>query len=113
MAADADGATIEFVPVDADDQPTGEPTTSRSTWAELRDHASFPAERATRRRATRDTPLGRLDGWVYRVEDEASGAVTEFFFADDTPGAPVEMVSTANGREVASMRQLERAVPEP
>ena len=57
------------------------------TWAELRDHAKFPVSTTTRERAERDTPLGRLKGWLYSLSGE--GGESEFFFADGLPGPPV------------------------
>lgn len=57
------------------------------TWDELRSHALFPVSIASRERAERETPLGHLEGWLYRVR--GGEGTTEFFFADDFPGPPV------------------------
>lgn len=106
--ADGEGATIEFTPVDAAGQSTGEPRIARSSWIELRDHASFPAASASREPVTdRETPLGRLDGWLYTVRDD-EGGTTEFFFAAGLPGAPVTMRTTRDGATVRAFEQVAR-----
>jgi len=113
VAADAEGAEIEFLQIDAAGHPAGEARVTRSGWVELRDHASFPADWATREAATRDTALGKLDGWLYRVPDEAAGTVTEFFFATSLPGAPVHMAVLKDGQPVMTLAQIERQRPSP
>ena len=67
------------------------------TWEDLRDHAKFPVSTATRARADRDTPLGHLEGWLYRVQ--GAKGVTEYFFADDLPGPPVVYRREGEGLE--------------
>ena len=57
------------------------------TWEELRDHARFPESTASRQRVRRQTPLGHLDGWLYRVYQNER--IAELFFADGVPGPPV------------------------
>lgn len=109
VSADAEGALIEFTPVDAQGQATGESRRQRSTWNELRDHATFPAATANRTEATRETALGQYDGWLYTVTDAAQGTVTELFFARALPGAPLEMKVTRAGRTVMEMTQVSRS----
>jgi hypothetical protein len=111
VAADAEGVEIEYAALDGAGRPTGEPRVAHSGWVELRDHATFPADRSTREEVTRDTALGRLDGWLYTVRDPDAGTVAEFFFAAAYPGAPVEMRVTQGGETVMEMRQLERHRP--
>ncbi len=111
VAAAAEGVEIRFQQIDAGGNPAGEPRVTRSGWAELRDHAKFPADRATREEVTRDTALGELEGWLYRVTDEAAGTVTEFFFATSLAGAPVEMRVTRDGQPVMALAQIERQRP--
>jgi hypothetical protein len=111
VAADAEGVEIEYTPLDAAREPAGEPEVARSAWVELRDHARFPPEHTTRHEAVRDTPLGKLDGWVYTVADPDGGTVTEFFFARSLPGAPVVMRATRGEEVVAEMAQLSRNKP--
>lgn len=110
--ADADGVDIESTTTDAEGAVLSGPTVQHSSWVQLRDHASFPADRATRESVVRETPLGELQGWLYTVADPASGVQTEFFFADGLPGAPV-FVHVLRGGEVAEIfEQVDRFRPE-
>jgi hypothetical protein len=111
VAADAEGVDIEFTALDASGNAAGPPRVSRSGWTELRDHASFPAAHATREETVRDTPLGKLDGWLYTVKDPEGGTVTRYFFARSLPGAPVEMTVTRGETVVVEMAQLSRNRP--
>jgi hypothetical protein len=81
VTADADSVEIEYQALDTERRPEGDARIARSSWIELRDHASFPAASARREALVRPTSLGMLDGWLYRVEDPAAGTVTELFFA--------------------------------
>ena len=89
--------------------PGAEMPRYRGTWEELRDHARFSTDRATRERATWETPLGRLEGWLYSVEGEEG--VTEFFFADGMPGPPVIYRQQREDAEGFVSEQLSRGVP--
>jgi len=109
VAADADAAEIAFTPIDGDGKPVGEPRVERSTWVELRDHATFPADRATREQVTLPTALGELDGWLYTVHDPDDGTVSEYFFATRYPGAPVLMRVTQGEATLMVMEQLARS----
>jgi hypothetical protein len=111
VAADSDGAEIEYATLDENGKVEGEPTVRRSEWVELRDHASFPAENATREWVSRHTALGDHEGWLYRVPDE-SGSVSEYFFVPLLPGAPVEMRILDGEDTVFSLHQLDRSRPE-
>jgi len=111
VAADSNGVDIEFTPVDASGHSVGEPTVQHSTWVELRNHASFPADRTTRDDVVRHTELGELEGWLYTVRDDEAATVTEFFFASDLPGAPVHMAVRRGGDVVMEMKQLSRSRP--
>jgi hypothetical protein len=112
VRADADGAEIEYAILDAAGNPTGEKKVERSAWVELRDHASFPVGHSRREPATRETPLGTLDGWVYTVEDPQDGTLNELFFATSLPGAPVLMSMSRNGEVLARMAMVERLRPQ-
>ncbi len=111
MDADDEGVEIEFVPLDDSGNRTAERTSQRSTWTELRNHATFPADRSTVERVTRETALGSLEGWHYTVRDEEEGTVTEFFFASSLPGAPVQMRTTRHGQIVMELEQVARRRP--
>jgi hypothetical protein len=108
----ADSLQIEYVTVDADGEPVAVPVVRSTTWVELRDHAAFPAASATREEVTRDTPLGTLDGWLYTVREDQQGTVTEYFFAKQYPGAPVQTRTTREGEFVMDLSQIERNRPE-
>jgi len=112
VSADPDGVEIESAALDGDGHVLGQASLARSTWVELRDHATFPAARAERADATRDTALGTLDGWVYTVQEDDDGTVSEFFFAKDLPGAPVEMRTTRGDELIMELVQLERHRPD-
>jgi hypothetical protein len=109
--ADDEKVDIQSFTIDESGAEVGEPRVETSTWTELRDHATFRADRATRERATRETALGSLEGWLYAVEDPEAETVSEFFFADSLPGAPVHLRVLANGELAMEFEQLERVRP--
>jgi hypothetical protein len=88
----------------------GEAVTSSAGWEELQGHARFRADLASRERLRTETPLGELDGWLYRVSDGA-GASQELFFADAYPGPPVVFSGTAEGEVTFRARQIENLPP--
>jgi hypothetical protein len=108
LAADADGAEIAYLPLDAQGQPAGMAERAPSSWVDLRDHALFPAAEARRERASRETAFGELEGWLYRVHDPQAESVTEFFFADDLPGAPVWMETRSGEQVILTVNQIAR-----
>ncbi|MEJ2581484.1 MAG: hypothetical protein P8127_07595 [Acidobacteriota bacterium] len=112
MAADNEGAEIEYAMIADDASVDGEPQVKRSTWVELRDHASFPAARSSRDWVSRSTPLGDFEGWLYRVEDPEAAAVQEYFFVPDLPGAPVQMRILEGEITVFELEQTARLRPE-
>lgn len=97
LEADESGVTIEQATLDDAGAVVGEPTVSRSGWAELRDHARFPPGTATRAEVTRMTPLGEYAGWQYTVrKDDAT--IVQYFFANELPGPPVMMIVRSSDR---------------
>jgi len=111
VRTDADGVDIESVVLDQSGSVAGETNVQTSSWVQLRDHASFPADRATREAVSRETPLGELQGWLYSVTDGKSGTVTEFFFAEALPGAPVFVHVLRDGEIVEIFEQVKRHRP--
>lgn len=109
--ANADGVDIESKAMDEAGASEGEARVQTSTWVQLRDHASFPVDRATRESVSRETPLGELQGWLYTVSDPSTGAVTELFFAETLPGAPVFVHVLSGGEIVEIFEQVERIRP--
>lgn len=107
LESGADQATIEFATIDAAGGLVGEAAVAVSSWDELRDHARFAPGSAVRERVTRESELGSLHGWLYTVQEEA-GVVSEYFFAEEFPGAPVAMVSRRRDQTIAALRQIRR-----
>jgi hypothetical protein len=98
--ADEDGAVQEFQRRTADDAPDGEAVVHRSTWLELQEHASFPAELATIEPAELVLPFGRFDCQLYTVRTDVG--LDRFWFARDLPGMPARYESLRDDRVVAS-----------
>jgi len=111
VAADDEGAEIEYVAVDENGVALAEPRVERTSWQEFRDHASFPVSTARRERSRQETALGTFDGWLYIDEDRETGTVGEFFFVDSLPGAPLFARTTRDGQLLAEMAQIERNGP--
>lgn len=110
--ADDEGADIEYATIADDGTVAGEPPVERSTWIELRDHATFPAAQSTREWVSRTTELGEYEGWLYRVADDSAGTVQEFFFVPELPGAPVQMRIVENGTTTFDLEQTARLRPD-
>jgi hypothetical protein len=108
---DSEGAEITSTLLGPGGDVVRGPESHRSTWTELRDHASFPSAVASRERVRRETPLGGLDGWLYTVQDPDSGAESELFFAETLPGAPVSVHVFRGGELVEIFEQVERERP--
>jgi hypothetical protein len=112
IAADDDGADIEYATIADDGAVNGEPPVEHSTWVELRDHATFPASQSTREWVARTTGLGEYEGWLYRVADDSADTVQEFFFVPELPGAPVQMRILKGGTAVFELEQTARLRPD-
>jgi hypothetical protein len=112
VTADLEGVEIEYATVADDGSVEGNPTVSRSTWTELRDHAAFPAAHSTREWVGRSTALGDFEGWLYRVADPSAATVKEFFFVPELPGAPVHMRILEGDATVVELEQTARLRPE-
>jgi len=112
VAADDEGAEIEYATIADDGTVVGEPSVARSGWVELRDHASFPAAHSSREWASRSTMLGDFEGWLYRVAEPSAGTVREFFFVPSLPGAPVQMRILEGETTVLELEQIARLRPD-
>lgn len=108
VAADQDGVDIEFAAVSCDGEVIEQPVTRHSTWTELRDHASYSASVASRSRDGRITKLGDLEGWLYTVDNTEENTVSDLFFADSLPGAPVQMTVRRGDEKVMVLEQIAR-----
>ena len=112
VAADDEGVDIEYATIADDGSVVGEPTLARSSWIELRDHASFPAAYSTREWVSRATSLGEFEGWLYLVAEEGAATVQELFFVPELPGAPVQMRILEGDTMVFELEQTARLRPD-
>ena len=108
VEADDDRAVIQYLPLDDQGQPIGPAEHAPSRWAELRDHARFPAADARRERGSRETPLGAFEGWLYEVRDPETQTLSRYFFADELPGAPVWMETLSGETVKLTLSQIAR-----
>lgn len=108
LAHDDEGVEIEFAPVDDEGFVTGYPRKERNTWTALRDHAKFASDRAHREPTKKSTRLGTFEGWTYVVSDPTEGTVTEFFFANECPGPPLEFETKKDGATLVKMEVVAR-----
>ncbi len=111
VAADAEGMTLASKVFAEDGALLRDEGEARSTWIELRDHATFPAAATTRTEGELDTPLGRLATWTYEVSkpgDDGVPVVSTFVFAKTLPGPPVLLTVTRQGQVVRRMTLLAR-----
>ena len=112
VSADHEGVEIEYATIADDGTVEGEPSISRSTWTELRDHAAFPVEHSSREWVSRETALGDFEGWLYRVAEPGAAVVNEFFFVPELPGAPVQMRALEGDTIVFELEQTARLRPD-
>jgi hypothetical protein len=113
VSADHEGVEIEYATIADDGSVEGEPSVSRSTWIELRDHAAFPIEHSTREWVSRETALGDFEGWLYRVTEPDAAVIREYFFVPELPGAPVQMRALEGDTVVFELEQTARLRPDP
>ena len=95
---DESSVAMRLAPLSASGVVGADGMEARTTWADLRDHAVFPAENTTVTMETIETPLGSLPCTRY---DVASGeTVLAFWFAAAHPGMPVRYATLSDGVEV-------------
>lgn len=73
----------------------------RTAWAELQQHAAYPAAATTITEESVEGPTGRWDCWHYTVE--RGGNVEHYWFAKKKPGPPVRVRIESGGQIVQSM----------
>lgn len=95
VAADATEGTREFVAIDETGEAIGPPTLRASTWLELQEHASQPADRTVVTVDGIDLSWGTERCWLYVVRDGADE--TRFWFARSMPGMPVRVEAWIHG----------------
>lgn len=106
-----DTTTTVVAEVWAGGQRVGEPERESVAWAELVEHAAFPAAATTRADTTVDGPLGHFDAWLYTVTeagDDGVPTVSRYWFARALPGPPVLLTVERQGVEVMRLTQVAR-----
>ena len=112
VEVDPEATVVESSVFDADGNRASPAQTARSTWEELRLHASFPAAATTTEDATVTVPAGTYEATLYTVR--AGDQVERFWFARELPGPPVKMEQqTAAGDVVFTMELLEHTPGQP
>jgi hypothetical protein len=101
VEVDEAGAVQEFTRLSASGDAVGDVVTHRSTWLDLQEHASYPAERASIEPDELELPFGRLACLRYTVDGDGD-EVERFWFARSLPGMPVRYESVRGGRVVAA-----------
>jgi len=104
MAPDDEGVTVRAT-VD-DDQPED----SRSSWAALAGHATFPSAITTRVDREVTVEAGTFDAWGYEVAGP-DGGVRRYFFAPSMPGPPVWMEALQGDEVLMTMELVARHPP--
>jgi hypothetical protein len=95
---DATSATIHSITRDEAGTTLADET-STSTWAELHDHAKFPAASTTfEDNVSLTVPAGTFTTRHYTVTRD--GAKSELWFAVDLPGPPVLFTTEKDGKVI-------------
>lgn len=105
-ASDADGTTVTTSTHRPDGTRIGNAASHRSTWAQLRDHASFAAKDTVIGASRCEVPAGTFDCAKYDVT-LPDGTVQRFHFAKKKPGPPVLLVMQKDGEETFRMELTE------
>jgi hypothetical protein len=92
---DAETAVQEFQATDEAGHPLGDASLRSSTWLELQEHASQPADATTVDEVVLALPFGTFDCWLYAVR--VPGAELRFWFAKQLPGMPAQVEEWTNG----------------
>lgn len=98
--SDDDGAVQEVRRFDLSGRQLDEPERRRSSWVELQQHASFPADLTSIHATALDLAFGRFECMLYVVK--AEDGEDRFWFARDLPGMPVRHESHRHGSVVSS-----------
>jgi hypothetical protein len=111
LDADEGGAEQEFQATDAEGNAVGEPSRRSSTWLELQQHASQPADATTVQEVTLDLPFGSFECWLYAVRRPDSEL--RFWFAKDLPGMPVRVEEWTDGSLAGRSLMIANEMPAP
>ena len=109
MSADNDTGVYQVWTETPEGDRISDPEQASSTFLELQQHASMPADATSVERVAIDIPMGRFDGLRYtRVDGDA---VDTFWFALARPGAPVRIESRVRGEVVFSSTAISERLP--
>ena len=102
------GATIERSVVDADGN-TLDQGTEETTWEQLVDHASYPADATVITETKVQVPAGEFDVLLYTITTEQDGnpVVSRMYFAASLPGAPIKAELTIGDQPMFTMELIE------
>jgi hypothetical protein len=110
VECDEDGAVIARSTRDEDGNKVGDDQLDRTTWCDLQEHASFPAEQVEITRVELDGPLGLLPCLRYTVTDD--DGVATFWFADEIAGMPVQVeIRNPAGQLVTTSTMIANELP--
>ncbi len=109
VAADEERATFESVGLDENGSPVGEADRGSATWAELRDHARYPAAQTTVVDAEVTVPAGTFAVRLYEVRE--GERITRAWFAPELPGPPIRHEMEEAGRLVSRMELVSHQAP--
>lgn len=102
------GVSLRMETVDAAGEGQSDARTGEATWAELRDHAAFPAHATSQHPdETVTVPYGTVEVRRYVVE-QSDGSTRTFWFAPSLPGPPVRMTITRGGEQTFEMALVDR-----
>lgn len=104
---DARGVWFSNQPLGADGAPGAATPPAFATWAELRDHARFPAALTEVTHATITAAIGTCDCMIYRVRSpEAPETAQIFTFDVARPGPPIRLEVETDGVRTIVMEML-------
>jgi len=107
-AVDADGATITSRRLAMDGTPLAPAEADRTTWRQLQEHASFPADRTTITLDVIELPIGTLECLRYTRTDGAT--TSTFWFAKSAPGMPVRYTTEVAGHVTSTVTMVENTL---
>jgi hypothetical protein len=111
LGADAEGVTVKSTVTTPEGEPVGDEE-SRSTWADLVEHASYPAGFTTITSVEVTVGAGTFQAKLYEVQDGAGGVDLKAWFADGMAGPPVKLEDHGDGEIIVAMEMLEQSLPE-
>jgi hypothetical protein len=108
-------AVIETERFSEDGTSLGQKERGASSWVQLMEHGSFPADKTTIEDAELEAAVGKKQCRLYRVQaaDDKGEAITRmFYFAKDWPGPPIRFETWKNGERIFLGEMVERKIPQ-